>query len=519
MSLAEPIKFLLVDDLEANLQALVGLLRRDGLELLTARSGPEALEILLVHDIALALLDVQMPGMSGFELAELMRSTERTRKVPIIFLTAGMVDPQRRIRGYEKGAVDFLTKPIEGASLLNKATTFFDLARQRQELAESNVKLAQADRRKDEFLAMLAHELRNPLAPLRNAAEILQTAGVSLEEREQAQLILTRQIENMARMIDDLLDVSRITEGKIELRKRPVDLSVILHAAATLVRSDCAARGQTLTLALPEVPVFLNADATRLEQVFGNLLTNASKYAGEGCHIKVSAERSGNDAVVQVSDDGAGIDPELLPRIFDLFVQASRTLDRQHGGLGIGLTLVQRLVKLHEGSIEAQSAGLGQGSAFTVRLPVLPSLASAPPAVPLTPAAPVARAVARDVARRILIVDDNTDSARTLSILQRRLGHETRTAFSGVEALAVANEFNPDVVLLDIGLPGMDGFEVARQMRATPALAGVFLVAMTGYGSDKDRDEGRRAGFDEFLVKPIDLDVLRGWLGTRIRGE
>lgn len=510
MNPPEPIKFLLVDDLEANLQALEALLKRDGLELLTARSGQEALEILLVHDIALALLDVQMPGMSGFELAELMRSTERTRKVPIIFLTAGMVDSQRRIRGYEKGAVDFLTKPIEGASLLNKATTFFELARQRQELAQSNVKLEEADRRKNEFLAMLAHELRNPLAPLRNAAEILQTAGVSPEEKEQAQSILTRQIENMARMIDDLLDVSRITEGKIELRKQAVDLSTVLNAAASLVRADCAARHQKLAMVLPKDPVFLDADATRLEQVFGNLLTNACKYAGEGCQITVQAERSGNDAVVKVMDDGAGMDPELLPRIFDLFVQASRTLDRQHGGLGIGLTLVKRLVTLHGGAIVAHSDGLGRGSVFTVRLPLLHN---PPPAAQAPRAAPPA-----DVRRRILIVDDNMDSARSLAILQKRMGHETRTAFSGIEALEVASQFDPEVVLLDIGLPGMDGFEVARQIRATPALASVFLVAMSGYGSASDRQEGLKAGFNEFLVKPIDLDVLQGWLRTKSLG-
>lgn len=504
MTAPEPIKFLLVDDLEANLQALAALLRRDGLELLTARSGPEALELLLAHDIALAILDVQMPGMGGFELAEVMRSTERTRQIPIIFLTAGIVDSQRRIRGYETGAVDFLAKPIEAHSLINKANTFYDLARQRQELALTNAKLAQADRLKDEFLAMLAHELRNPLAPLRNAAEILQTDAIAEEEREQALHILSRQIENMTRMIDDLLDVSRITEGKIELRKQPVSLAAVINAATSLVRSECAAKNQELTVTPLEEPVFLLADSTRLEQVFGNLLANASKYGGEGCRISVSAERAGSEVMVRVTDNGTGIEPELLPRIFDLFVQASRTLDRKHGGLGIGLTLVQRILKLHGGTIEARSEGLGHGSQFIVRLPVITTAPASRTAAPAKPAPS-----ATEAPKRLLIVDDNTDSARSLAILQGRLGHETRTAFSGTEALEVAMEFRPDIVVLDIGLPGMDGFEVARQIRALPELAAVFLIAMTGYGSADSRAEGLKAGFDAFLVKPVDLGELQ----------
>jgi len=371
--------------------------------------------------------------------------------------------------------------------------------------------LAQADRSKDEFLAMLAHELRNPLAPLRNAAAILQMPDATADERSQAQHIISRQIENMSRMIDDLLDVSRITEGKIELRKKPVALEAILTAATSLARSGCAARHQKLDVSLPAQPVFLDADATRLEQVFTNLLGNACKYSGVGCHISLSAELDPGalppEVVVRVRDDGAGIDPELLPRVFDLFVQATRALDRAHGGLGIGLTLVNRLIKLHGGSVEAHSAGLGQGSEFVVRLPVLREPPPAPPLPP--PAAP-------EISRRILIVDDNTDSARTMAMLQARRGHVTRTAFTGPDALTAAAEFLPEAVLLDIGLPGMDGFEVARRLRAMPALTGVFLIAMTGYATEEDLLAGRLAGFDEHLVKPVDLVVLREWLRTRV---
>ena len=371
--------------------------------------------------------------------------------------------------------------------------------------------LAQADRSKDEFLAMLAHELRNPLAPLRNAAEILQSVDAHPNEHVQAQRIVARQVENMSRMIDDLLDVSRITEGKIELRREPVTLEAILTAVTSLGRSACAARGQEVTVSMPAEPVFLNGDATRLEQVFNNLLGNACKYSGDGSHIRVTAERTVGvepaAVVVCVRDDGVGIAPELLPRVFELFVQGSRSLDRAHGGLGIGLTLVQRLVKLHGGNVEARSEGLGHGSEFIVRLPILREAPPPPPPPPPT---------GRETPRRILIVDDNTDAARSLAIVQSRRGHETRTAFTGPEAVTIAGQFLPEVVLLDIGLPGMDGFEVARRLRAMPPLAGAFLVAMSGYGSPEDRALGKAAGFDEYMVKPVDLALLRTWLRGRV---
>ena len=402
----------------------------------------------------------------------------------------------------------------EQGAITGAIIAFHDVT-ERRELEDALVarasELAQADRRKDEFLAMLAHELRNPLAPLRNGVELLTVAGATGEEREHAQQVLVRQIENMSRLIDDLLDVSRITKGKIELRRQPVALDAVIAAAVSMIRPSITKRGQVLSVNLPAEPVYLLADATRLEQVFGNLLGNACKYGGDGCHIDVRAERLSShsatpEVVVSVRDDGIGIAPELLPRVFDLFVQATRSLDRAHGGLGIGLTLVQRLVELHGGIVEARSDGHGKGSEFMVRLPIL---TEAP-----APAAP-APVVEDECPRRILIVDDNTDSARSLAMIQRRRGHEARTAFSGPDAVALAAEFLPEIVLLDIGLPGMDGLEVARRLRAMPALNGVFLIAMTGYGRDEDRAEARLAGFDEYMVKPIDLDGLRECLGKR----
>lgn len=383
-----------------------------------------------------------------------------------------------------------------------------------ESLKERTADLMRADRSKDEFLAMLAHELRNPLAPLRNAAEILREPASSAEERDEAQHVVDRQIASMTRMIDDLLDVARITEGRIDLRLEPLALDSILTVAASTIQASCALQKQVFTLQLPEQPVYLNGDPTRLEQVFGNILVNATKYSGEGSHITLSAEQvtegGSPQVIVRVRDDGVGIDADLLPHVFDLFVQASRSLDREHGGLGIGLSLVRRLVKLHGGTVEAHSDGPGHGAEFVVRLPVMAR-------TPKLPLKPTHRAVprAREKPCRILIVDDNEDSARTLATLQKRRGHEVRTAFNGGDAVAIATEFQPEVVLLDIGLPGMDGFEVARRLRSMPSLPGVFLIAMSGYGREQDRQEALRAGFDEYLVKPIDTGRISEWLARR----
>ena len=473
-----------------------------------------------------ALLQMEFPKPMEEILAQLQSEGQFSGEVVQIARDG------RRMRSLCRWVLDRGTK-----SILTSYTDITERRKLEDSLAARASDLVRADRSKDEFLAMLAHELRNPLAPLRNAAVILRTAGASAEECGQAQRIIGRQIENMTRMIDDLLDISRITEGKIELRRQPVSLADILFAAASVARSGITARSQDLVISLPAEPIFLHADATRLDQVFGNLLANASKYSDSGCHIWLSAElapaqtlpllpnpedREGRrpvgdegidgvlaapEVIVRVRDDGMGIAPEVLPHIFDLFVQATRSLDRAHGGLGIGLTLVQRLLKMHGGSVEAHSGGLGFGSEFTVRLPILLGPVAPPPPPPASPT--------RETPRRMLIVDDNEDSACSMAILQRRRGHETRTAFTGPTAVAVAAEFAPEVVLLDIGLPGMDGFEVARRLRAMPAMASAFLVAMSGYGSYDDRAMAQEAGFDEYLIKPVDLDLLHTWLGSR----
>ncbi len=388
---------------------------------------------------------------------------------------------------------------------------FLDISERKEtekELAGQAAALVMADRSKDEFLAMLAHELRNPLAPLRNATEILRASAASPGQREMAQQMMARQIENMSRMIDDLLDVSRINEGKIELHLKPLMLQTVLQGVAAVARPHCARNGQELVVTLPDKPVFVNGDATRLEQLFGNLLTNACKYSGSGSRISLIAQLEPEDRVrIHVRDNGIGMNEDLLPRIFDLFVQSSRSLDRSHGGLGIGLTVASRLVKMHGGSIEAKSDGPGTGAEFIVLLPthateVLPNAEPAP--------------VESNRSLRILIVDDNKDAAETMGLLQQLNGHVTRIAHAGPEALALATGFLPDVILLDIGLPGMDGYEVARRIRSIPATKDAFLIALTGYGRDEDKNLAKAAGFDEHLAKPADLNLLKEWFQSRV---
>ncbi len=371
--------------------------------------------------------------------------------------------------------------------------------------------LAAADRSKNEFLALLAHELRNPLAPLLNASQVLEAANADDAAVEQAREMMNRQIRNMARLIEDLLDVSRIAGGKIDLRKERVELATVLERAVGLTRHLVEARGQELAMSPPREPVYLDADPVRLEQVFGNLLNNASKFTLKGGHLWVTAELGTDGVVVRVRDDGIGMSPETLPRVFDLFVQADRSSDRARGGLGIGLTVVQRLVELHGGSVEAHSAGPGQGSELVVRLPVSPPANTEPERHGDAGGRVVVGPLLSPVAvppRRVLVVDDNVDTAESLALLLRLKGHEVETAHDGPAALKKARSFHPEAVLLDIGLPGLDGYQVASRLRRRRRTARALLVALTGYGQEEDQDLAREAGFDHHLTKPVDLLVI-----------
>jgi signal transduction histidine kinase len=505
----KPICFLLVDDLEENLLSLEALLRREGLTLLKARSGEEALEMLLVHDVALALLDVQMPGMDGFELAELMRGSERTSRVPIIFVTAGASDNQRRFRGYEAGAVDFLQKPIETDVLRSKANVFFELYRQRQliaaqrdELEASGEALKAADRNKDLFLAVLAHELRNPLTPLRLGIDALR-GSPDPDRAMRTRDMMDRQLNHLVRLVDDLLDVSRVSQGKIRLQKERVQVEDIIQSAVEASRPVIESGNHTLTVTMPPYPIWLDADKTRIAQVVGNLLNNAAKYTPSGGLISLNVSCEDDDVAVVVSDSGVGIPPEMQSHIFQMFGQVSEQIHRAQGGLGIGLALVKQLVVMHEGSISVSSSGTGNGSSFTVRLPGLSELNR-------QAASQDQQKVDEDIQHlRVLVIDDNVDVAETIGWLLEDMGHDFLLVHDARLALDVAREFLPDVILMDIGMPFMDGHSVCRAFRRDEALKHIPIVAQTGWGQESDRAATTDAGFDHHLVKPIGLQELK----------
>jgi len=377
----------------------------------------------------------------------------------------------------------------------------------RTAVEESREALKEADRRKDEFLATLAHELRTPLAPIHNALQILRLAGRDGAVAGSVHDMMERQVNHMVRLVDDLMEVSRITRGKIDLRRQRVDLAAVVGSAVETTRPLIDAAGHALTVDLGDEPLELDADPVRLAQVFGNVLNNAAKYTPNGGQITLRAERRGSHVVVSVRDNGTGIRPDVLVRVFDPFVQGERSYNRSQGGLGIGLTLARSIVVLHGGTIEASSAGLGKGSEFTVRLPLL---------LPVVESAPVesTRPPTRIAGQRVLIVDDNVDAAESLGVLLRCLGAEVVTVHDGPAALEAMRSEKPAAAVLDIGMPGMDGYEVARRARAEPDGADITLIALTGWGNDEDRRRSREAGIDHHLVKPVDLHVLEDLLAA-----
>jgi signal transduction histidine kinase len=665
MSTAEKVNILVVDDLPEKLLALETVLEELGQNVVTARSGEEALRRVLEQDFAVILLDVNMPpGISGLETAALIRTRRKSAHTPVIFITA-FADEMNTAQGYSLGAVDYILSPVVPEILRSKVRVFVELYRMNQQVkrqADERVALAreqaaraaaeeaarrsdflagastaltssldyeatlrglarvavpflgdaaaavavddqgrpgphdlagpladavaralasgetqplddpppgadfrsalvlplrarrktlgvlaltrgatgrpygpadralaedlagraaialdnarlhgalrEADRRKNEFLSMLAHELRNPLAPIRNALHVLHLSGLDRPELHWAREVIDRQVQHLIRLVDDLLDVSRITRGKIRLQTEPVDVAVVVARAVETSRPLIDARRHELAVNLPGEPVCVQADAIRLSQVLSNLLNNAAKFTDEGGRIGLAVAREGGEVVLRVTDSGAGIPAEMLPCVFDLFMQADRTLDRSQGGLGIGLTLVRHLVEMHGGRVEALSPGVNQGSEFVVRLPLL-SGASPAASANGCGTAPAA------APRRVLLVDDNVDAADSLALLLSLGGHEVRAVHDGPSALRAAAEFRPEVVLLDIGLPGMDGYEVARRLRQCAEVAGTLLVAVTGYGREEDRRRSREAGFDFHLVKPADPQQLAELFAAR----
>ncbi len=592
---AGEIKVLLVDDQPARLMAYETILDGLGYGLVHATSGLQALEQLMKEEFAVILLDVSMPGMDGFETASLIHEHPRFERTPIIFVTGVNVSELDQLKGYKLGAVDYVHVPVVPEILRSKLAAAnrslqLDKARElealNRDLKRANVELATAnralhaevemrarieeqlkaaDRHKDEFLAMLAHELRNPLAPIRNAVHIMRAKPTADAQLTWVQDVIDRQLASLTRLVDDLLDVSRITRGKINIAREPVALGAIVQSAVETVQPLFSEKQQRLTIDVADPAVTIDGDLTRLTQVVGNILANAVKYTDRGGHVTVIARQVGEDVEIRVRDDGIGIAAEDLVRIFDLFTQAEQSHQRGLGGLGIGLALVRRLVELHGGTVAAASDGPGRGSEIIVCLPRRAKAArntapqtAAPwrgePAgipAPLTGSSlapdtvwrpseadreiPMPKTHAPETrwpetrtteagmleaasdgrhpgssrtGRRILIVDDNRDALESLAALLEMSGHEVHVAADGEAALQVAEDCTPEVVLLDLGLPKLDGYEVARRLRETPWGKAAVIIALTGWGQDEDRRRTRASGFDSHMVKPLDLDAL-----------
>jgi signal transduction histidine kinase len=452
---------------------------------------------------------------SGGRLGGLLRQQPTWSDLPILVLARAGADSSSVAQAMDLlGNVTVLERPMRVSALVSAVRSALRARRHQYQIREHLIEreraedaMRAADRRKDEFLAILAHELRNPLAPIRNSLHVLQLSGREDPTARHVGQLMERQVSHMVRLVDDLLEVSRITRGKIELRCEPVDIESVVHNAIEICRPLIDASQHSLSLEFTDEHLTVHGDAVRLAQVFSNLVNNAAKYSDPNGHIHVRVGRDGHDVVVSVKDAGIGIPPEMLPRVFELFMQVDGSPNRAHGGLGIGLTLVKSLVELHGGSVEARSDGPGMGSEFVVRLPLAAQATAARP----QPAIGDADLLA---SRRVLVVDDNRDGAESLAMLLRLLGASVRVANSGSEALATAAAFTPDIVLLDIGMPGMDGYEVARRLRELPQLSDITLVAVTGWGQEEARHRSRSAGFDHHLVKPAELGTLKKLLAS-----
>jgi len=552
-------RILLVDDQPARLLTYEAILASLGEELVTASSGEEALRMLMDGEFAVILLDVSMPGMDGFETAGLIHAHPRFEQTPIIFVTGVHVGELDRLEGYRLGAIDYVQIPLVPDILRSKVAVLVELYRKRRELralnrslAGENENLTQAnlalqterareyqalsetlaaaneqlsaanaslesevavrrraeqvsqqlaaslhalDRRKNEFLATLAHELRNPLAPIRSAVAVLRGTRADPDATAHTLDVIERQMKQLVRLVDDLLDVSRITHDRIDLRLEPMDVANAIAAAREMILPAIEQRQQQLSVDIPAVALPVNGDPQRLAQVFGNLLNNASTYPRLGGAIAISVVVHDASVAVTISDDGIGIPPDQLQGIFELFVQVDASREHSQGGLGIGLTLVKRLVEMHGGSVSAYSEGSGRGSRFVVELPRVVQAGQQESIAPV-------REAGRG--RRVVVIDDNRDAADMLALTVGMLGHEARTVYDPLLALDVIRSFEPDIAFVDIGMPRLDGLALATMIREQVGST-IALVALTGWGQAADRERSKAAGFDFHCVKPIDL--------------
>jgi signal transduction histidine kinase len=565
---ADKVNILLVDDQPARLLSYESILQVLQQNLVRARSGAEALQRLMEQEFALILLDVSMPGMDGFETAAMIHDHPRFESTPIIFVTGVHDTELDRLKGYKLGAVDYVSIPVVPEILRGKVSVLIELHCKRRDLqvanrslAEANQALAaanaslqaekarelealnadlqvanrdlehsnealqaqiaerkrvefaltEADQRKDEFLAILAHELRNPLAALSSASRLLEKQQQNPQVAAMACGSIQRQVTHMARLLDDLLDVSRISHGRMQLQMDPVDMADAVRSAVEMVRPQLESKQQLLQVELADQPAPVRADAVRLIQIVANLLNNAVKYTPAGGRIEVVVQPGQQEIAVAVRDDGAGIAPAQLEQIFDMFFQAGKSSGQ--GGLGVGLALVKGLVKLHDGDVRAFSRGEGRGSEFVLTLPRLRGATLSATALEPERSEELLQPL------RVLVADDNQDSATNWAALIGDAGHEVVAAHDGRAALEAAERFIPQLALLDIGMPHLDGYEVARRIRATNWGSGVYLVAVTGWGQAKDRIMAREAGFDAHYTKPLDPMMLQDLLRNAIRKQ
>ncbi len=501
----ERFRILNVNDDEAARYTVSRMLQRSGFQVIEAATGQEAL-LRVGERPDVIVLDVKLPDLSGYDVCAQLKQDPNTASIGVLLTSATFVSTERKVQGLEVGADGYLTQPFEHVELVATVKSLLRIKQAEGELRARAERLADADRRKDEFLAMLAHELRNPLAAMLTATTLLERYEPRDRKESWSRDVIKRQSLHLDRIVSDLLDVSRVTRGLVHLDKERIDLSMVLARLGVVAEERWAlTNGLDFRVSLPDTPVWVEGDPTRIEQVITNLLDNAAKFTEPGGSIGLSLAQEGDRAVIRVTDTGMGIPAEKLSAIFDTFVQGDVPLARSRGGLGIGLSLVRRLVGLHGGSVTARSEGVGRGAEFEV---VLPALAGE--------AANDARAGTDggETRRRILLVEDNNDIRETLREVCEAWGHEVHAAADGARGLELGLRIRPDVALVDLGLPGIDGFELARRLRESEGGAAIHLVALTGYGAPEYRERALAAGFDVHLVKPIETERLRCLLAS-----
>jgi signal transduction histidine kinase len=503
-----------VNDNDASRYLVTRMLEKGGFGVIEAATGGEALEKVQDRMPWLVVLDVQLPDMSGLEVCKRIKSNPRTQGIKVLHTSAVFIATDYKVQSLECGSDGYLSHPFEPEELIATVRSLLRLTEAERELRDQAEELKSANRRTNEFLAMLAHELRNPLAAIVTSLPLLERSSATDSVEKTARELIRRQTTHLRRLVDDLLDAARVTQGKIDLRWEPIDLNDLVRRVATNVQqTKLQPRNQALRVASPNARMTVRGDPMRLEQVLTNLLDNASKYSNSGDVIDFSlslgrSPSGSSEARIIVKDRGIGIEPTTLPGIFELFAQADVPIARSRGGLGIGLTLVRTLVELHGGKVAARSEGVGNGSEFEIVLPLLADDVRAPSANSDLKRA--GAAISRS--RRVLIVEDNQDAQDALRVLLELWGHEVVVANDGAAGIHSALENRPDVALVDLGLPTVDGYEVARQVRATLGAASPLLIALTGYGAPEQRAQALSAGFDLHIVKPVDPERLTSLL-------